>query len=202
MEITRQDIANATIHLYRGELGRMTAYRVRLDTTTRWAVVTSAAIMSFALSNVGVPHLVFLLAIWLNLLFLWLEARRYRAYTLVRHRVRLLERGFYGIVLGGEPGHAADASAHDWREELRQSLHTPTIRMGYLAACSVRLRRAYLWLFGAVYGAWLVKLHYYGGIPEGAGVGSLSGIAVVAMAFALLAALTVLALVHWQSEVE
>ena len=202
MEITRQDSVSATIHLYRGELGRLIAYRVRLDTTTRWAVVTSAAIMSFALSNANVPHLVFLLAIWLNLLFLWLEARRYRAYTLVRHRVRLLERGFYGLVLGGEAGDTSDAAAGGWREELRQSLQSPVIRMSYLAACSVRLRRAYLWLLGAVYGAWLVKLHYHGGIPAGAAVGPLSGTAIMIAALALLAALAALTLMHWQPEVE
>lgn len=210
MAVLPKDSVNAIIHLYRGEMGRMIAYRVRLDTTTRWAVATSAAILSLSLTNAAVPHLVFLLAVWLNLLFLGLEARRYGAYSLVRYRVRLLERGFYGEILGGpEPGQESgeecgqkagpDAAAGGWQEALRRSIDTPTPRMGYLAACSVRLRRVYLWLMSAVYGAWLVKLYYHGGpdgMVHGARVGAVPGIAVLAIAFALLAALAMLAVVH------
>ena len=40
--------ANALIHLYRGELGRLTAYRARLDTTTSWAISASALVTTLA----------------------------------------------------------------------------------------------------------------------------------------------------------
>jgi uncharacterized membrane protein len=36
--------ATAMIHVYRGEIGRATAWRARLDTTTNWTVVTAAAV--------------------------------------------------------------------------------------------------------------------------------------------------------------
>lgn len=199
MAVLPKDSVTAIIHLYRGEMGRLIAYRVRLDTTTRWAVATSAAILSLSLTNAAVPHLVFLLAVWLNLLFLGLEARRYGAYSLIRYRVRLLERGFYGEILGGhEPGGQA-AAVGGWQEALRRSIDTPAPCVGYLAACSVRLRRVYLWLMSAVYSAWLVKLHYHGGpdgMVHGARVGAVPGIAVLAIAFALLAVLAILAMVH------
>jgi len=80
---------NSLIHLYRGELGRMTSYRVRLDTTTNWAVVTTAGIVTFALGNPEVSHAVFLFAMLLTLFFLTLEARRFRIYETAHRRVQI-----------------------------------------------------------------------------------------------------------------
>ena len=45
--------ANALIHLYRAEVGKMTAYRQRLDMTTNWSVVTTAAGGSASTGTVG-----------------------------------------------------------------------------------------------------------------------------------------------------
>ena len=70
----------------------MTQYRVRLDTTTNWAVGTTAAITTFALSSRELPHYVLALPVLLNLLFLWMESRRFRGMVLIAQRVRLLER--------------------------------------------------------------------------------------------------------------
>ena len=85
---------NALIHLYRAEMGRLTTYRVRLDTTTSWAITSSALITTFALGNPQIPHLAFLFLMFVNFFFLHLEARRFRAYEASRHRVHLLERFF------------------------------------------------------------------------------------------------------------
>lgn len=63
------NVTNSLIHLYRGEMGRMTMYRVRLDTTTNWAIVTIAAISTFGLGNPEVPHVIFLLLLALILFF-------------------------------------------------------------------------------------------------------------------------------------
>eukprot|EP00049_Salpingoeca_infusionum_P011908 m.210250 g.210250 ORF g.210250 m.210250 type:complete len:194 (+) comp15050_c0_seq3:2141-2722(+) len=41
---------NALIHLYRAEQGKMVAYRIRLDTTTNWAVSTTSVLSVLALS--------------------------------------------------------------------------------------------------------------------------------------------------------
>jgi uncharacterized membrane protein len=49
------DATSALIHLYRAEVGRLTAYRVRLDTTTNWAITTSALVISFTLANRSDP---------------------------------------------------------------------------------------------------------------------------------------------------
>ena len=46
--ITRQEYISAIVHLYRGELSRATAWRLRLDTTTNWAVLTTAGLLAFS----------------------------------------------------------------------------------------------------------------------------------------------------------
>src|ERR687888_2399475 len=88
-------VLNALVHLYRAEVGRMTAYRARLDITTNWAITTSALVTTFALSSGDRTHAVLLFLMFLDYFFLHLEARRFSAYEGSRRRVRLLERYFY-----------------------------------------------------------------------------------------------------------
>ncbi len=138
-----KDDTGSLIHLYRGELGRMTAYRVRLDTTTNWAVVTTAGIVTFALGNPAVSHVVFLFAMILTLFFLNLEARRFRIYETAHRRVRLLELGFYTEVLGGQP-------EPGWEAALLKNLRRPESPVSGIGALGWRLRRTYLWVYAAL----------------------------------------------------
>lgn len=98
--------ANALIHLYRAEVGKMTAYRQRLDMTTNWSVVTTAGLASFALGDATNSHATFLFAMFMNYFFLRLEARRFRTFEIAHHRVRIMERFFYPAMLGDkvDPG--------------------------------------------------------------------------------------------------
>ncbi len=196
MDVTAKDIPTALIHLYRGELGRMTVYRTRLDTTTNWAVGTSAAITTFALGQERTPHFVFMLAVFLDLIFLSMEVRRFRFYELVRMRVRLLEVGFYAVIMGKPP-------REGWEEMLWKSLETPKAPLGRLQAASVRLRRNYLWLFVAVYLGWFVKLSLGpSGIVEAASVGIVPGAVTLGISIALMVSLAVVSAVHRLPEEE
>lgn len=187
MELNPKDQTTALIHLYRGEVARMTVYRTRLDTTTNWAVGTTAAMVSFALGNPQMPHFVFALALALDAIFLWMEARRYRYYELVRYRVRLMEMGFYPQILGQPSG--------DWAARLLESLLRPTPPVSQRQALAVRLRHNYLWLFGVVYGGWVLKLELHTpALLSGAGVGRLPGAWVWGLALGLLLLLIWLAL--------
>lgn len=187
MEMSPKDVPTALIHLYRGELGRMAVYRMRLDTTTNWAVGTSAALTTFTLGQERAPHFVFLLVVFLDLIFLYMEARRFRFYELVRRRVRLLELGFYATVLGKPP-------REGWEDALWESLRAPRSPLSRLQAAAVRLQRHYLWLVLSVYGAWLLKLWLRGdGLIAGAAVGPLPGAVVFVAAALLLIALVGLA---------
>lgn len=166
---------NSLIHLYRGELGRMTSYRLRLDTTTNWAVVTTAGIVTFALGNPAVSHVVFIFAMVLTLFFLNLEAERFRIYETAHRRVRLLELGFFAEALGGAP-------EPDWEKTLLEDLREPESPVSQLAALGWRLRRTYLWVYTALTLAWwgkLMVMHNSRGALTEAAVGPVSG-AVVA----------------------
>ena len=194
MEVSPENATTALIHLYRGELGRMTAYRARLDATTNWAVGTTAAMISFALGNRDVPHFVALFALVLDLVFLYMEARHFQFYEMVRRRVRLLEQGFYGAVLGDEkPG---------WEVELRESLARPRATVSLLQAISYRLRYNYFWLILVVYAGWIVKLEIHSPgevLHVAARIGPLSGTAMLAAAAVLLATLAAVSTV-WRPE--
>jgi uncharacterized membrane protein len=174
----------------------MTAFRVRLDTTTNWAITSSALIGTFALGNPQVAQPAVLLLMLVNFFFLHLEARRYRHFELSRARVRLLERGFYGDLLGG-------AGEPTWSEQLYQALREPRPTLSHRASLGIRLRRNYLWIYLAVLLTWLGLLDLAGGYPSNptelvarAAMGSIPGwlvFGLVAIFYAWLIALAVAA---------
>src|SRR5438132_5247333 len=84
----------AMSHFYRGEIGRIMAWRARLDNTTNWAITTTSTIFTVAFSFANVPHIIFVFNIAIVTIMLWIEARRYRFYDAFRARVRMLEAHF------------------------------------------------------------------------------------------------------------
>lgn len=186
---------NALIHLYRAEVGRMVTYRQRLDTTTNWAITSSALVTTFSLGNAAIPHEAFLFLMVIDVFFLVVEARRFRVYEAARYRVLLLERYFYPEVLGQE-------SPRDWRGPLLEALRTPYSfpRVGQLGALGWRLRRNYLWIYGAVLLTWIAKLAIGSGsstdLITAASIGRAPGVAVwgaVVVGYAVLVAIAVIA---------
>ena len=184
---------NGLIHLYRAEVGRLTAYRARMDTTTNWAITSSALVATFALGNEEVSHAAFLFLMFINYYFLMLEGRRYRAFEGSRQRAELLERTFYPELLG-EP------TPPDWPEKVANSLKQPTEVVSTLGAIGWRLRRSYLGIYGAILFAWIAKLDLV--LPSGfnlwtlverAHIGSIPGAVVFVVVIALYAWLAVLA---------
>src|SRR5438132_3762698 len=93
----------AVAQLYRGEVSRSDRWRTRLDTTTNWALTTTAAVISFGFASASTSHVPLLVGIWMVLTFLFIEARRYRYYDLWNRRLRLLEDGYWAPTLRGEP---------------------------------------------------------------------------------------------------
>jgi uncharacterized membrane protein len=167
--------ANSLIHLYRAEVGRMVMYRVRLDTTTNWAIVTTAGVTTFALGDPTIPHAVFLFAMVLVYFFLHIESRRFRVYEMSHYRTRLMERFFYHEMLNVDVG-------PDWHALLLADLAKPRSPVKRLDALGWRLRRNYLWIYGALILAWAVKLDFMGSkaltfleVLSRAGVGPMPG---------------------------
>lgn len=155
-------------HYYRAMVGRADIWRTRMDTTTNWAIGSTAAILSFTLSDADIPHYVVSIAPLMTVCFLLLEARRLTFYNLFQQRVLLLEDGLIRRAAGlreqrvDEERGAGCASPPLSKSELSNALDThlgrthPTMPLGKAAAR--RLRRIYLYLFGIQLLAWGFKL--------------------------------------------
>jgi uncharacterized membrane protein len=119
----------------------------------------ATVVTTFALGNPDVSHAAFLFAMALIYFFLHIESRRFRLFEWSRYRVRLLERSFYFEMLGAE-------APSDWRERLLADLDRPRSPIGRLDALGWRLRRNYLWIYGALILAWAFKLDTTNGKAE------------------------------------
>ncbi|MBI4614756.1 MAG: DUF2270 domain-containing protein [Planctomycetes bacterium] len=148
------DSTQGIIHLYRGEVGRETAWRQRLDTTTNWAIIATSAMISVAYGTAGVPHFLLPLGSFLLLLLLMIEARRYRYYDVWRSRTRLLEAHFFVPMLL----HDVRLPQGDWRKRLADDLLQPSFKMSWFEAVAMRLKRNYIWLFLVLFLAWVGKI--------------------------------------------
>src|SRR2546428_3111972 len=152
--LTRPEYISAMVHFYRGEMHRSLVWRTRLDTTTNWAVVTVAGMISFAFSSPEHSPFTLLLAIVLITNFLVIEARRYRYFSVYRARVRMIEENFYLPLIRRSLVSPKD----DWRDVIAMDLDVPKFKTTFLEALLFRLRQNYGWLYGIVLVTWLVKL--------------------------------------------
>ena len=167
--LTRQEYLSVMVHFYRGEVHRSTAWRQRLDATTNWAVLTTAAMLSFAFAApaspvpVGPPtadmqsdytHVIVLLSSLIILAYLSIEARRYRYFQVYRARVRMLEENFLIPVITRQ----LESPMGSWREMVAMDLDLPKYKTTFLEAMGFRLRRNYILIFAILLGGWFVKL--------------------------------------------
>ena len=152
--LTRPEYINAMVHFYRAEMHRSQVWRMRLDTTTNWAVVTLAAMTSFAFSDPGHSHFILLLSNLMITAFLTFEARRYRYFTVYRGRVRMLEENFFIPIIR----RSLVSPREDWRERVAKDLDQPKFKITFMQSVGFRLRRNYVWIFGVLLITWIVKL--------------------------------------------
>ena len=176
----RSDFLSLMGHAYRGELGRTTAWRTRIDRTTNWAVVLTATLLTWAFSGDSRPHYVLLVGMGMMVVFLGIEARRYRIYDVWRSRVRLFEENVFANALDPE-----GAEQPNWRELLSEDLREPAIKTPTREAIARRLRRVYAPLLSVLLAAWIIRLTVFadrsGGTIGTAAVGGVPGTAVLAI---------------------
>lgn len=153
--LTRAEYISTLVHFYRAEVSRSSAWRQRLDATTNWAIVTTAGVLSFSFGNPDAPHVVILLANFIIVAFLVIEARRFRHFAVYRARVRMIEENFLIPIISRKLWSPRGAQ---WREVIAQDLHAPKYKTTLLQSVRFRLRRNYLWIFGALLAAWVTKL--------------------------------------------
>jgi uncharacterized membrane protein len=174
----RSDFLSLMGHAYRGEVGRATSWRTRIDRTTNWAVVLTATLLTWAFSGESRPHYVLLVGVVMVTVFLGIEVRRYRVYDIRRSRVRVLEENVFANALDS---HGVEQT--NWRELLSEDFREPTIKTPIREAVSRRLRRVYFALISVLLGAWIVRLAVFAdseSLLTTATVGALSSTAVIA----------------------
>jgi uncharacterized membrane protein len=192
------------VHFYRAVVSHADVWRQRMDATTNWAAATSAGMVTFALGDPNAPHIVLLLALGFDVIFLLMESRRYQAYDLWYRRLRVLNQSFIAPALS--PGDADQAAADESLARLAVDLGRAVPHLSLLHAMGFRLRRNYGYLIGAVIISWIVKLTIHPqaaasvtAAVERARIGSIGG-AVIAAAVGLLVVLAAVLAVRAPSE--
>jgi len=138
--------------LYRGQLAHADAWRQRLDTTTNWAVMMTAALLTWIFSSPSNPHYVLLVGMVATTMFLFIEARRYRQYDVWRYRVRMIEEHLFTSHLEDEP------EGDGWRSELSDDLRQATTKIPFIEALVRRLRRVHGAIIAVLLLAWVFKV--------------------------------------------
>jgi len=186
----------AMSHFYRGEVQRSNVWRTRLDTTTYWAVFTSAATLSFVFSSATNPHFLIPINSILVSIFLVMEARRYRYYEIWASRVRVIETGYLAQMLAPE----SVARDQEWASHLASDLLTPHFTISQWEAIGRRLRRNYIWIFLLLALSWNLKVYLYPSPAPNfdefllrANVGLVSGSIIFAIGFVFNATLLIFA---------
>ena len=144
----------ALAHLYRGEVYRSTIWRQRLDQTTNWAVVSTGIALSVVFAGANASPFPIVLVGMLCVMFLMLEARRYRFFYVWRFRARVLEIAFYVPMLRGEGA----TIPLDRGTALSDDYEKPQYRISMLRAVGRRLRRNYGWIFAIQGAAYFAKI--------------------------------------------
>nr|WP_223163154.1 DUF2270 domain-containing protein [Roseivivax sediminis] len=190
----------ALAHLYRGEVYRSTIWRTRLDTTTNWAVVTLGVALSIAFASPQASPLPLILVGVLIVLFLVLEARRYRYFNVWRARARWMETHFYAPMLTEGDLHLEE----NWQSVLAEDYLRPRYHVSFLVAVGRRIRRNYLWilLIQALAFAGKITVHpepapSLAAAIERADIGPVPGVVILALGALYVASWSAIALWSW-----
>ena len=146
--------AGALAHLYRAEVFRSTVWRQRLDQSTNWAIVSTGIALSIVFASAQASVFPILLVKLLCVLFLLIEARRYRFFYVWRFRARLLEITFFVPLLQGQGA----GLTNQYGTPLSDDYKRPQYRITMQRAIGRRLRRVYAYVFATLGFAFFAKL--------------------------------------------
>lgn len=180
-ELDRANPPSVLAQFYRAGMSRADTWRSRLDATTNWAVVTTAAVITFAYGGAAAPHYVLLLALPFATFFLLMETRRYQFFNLWQRRIRAVHRFVVVPALAPEEG-PSDEEIRRGRAWIAQELGKSVPYLSLAQAGGYRIRRTYGPLTTLVILAWVTKLWMHptpaggvGDIVARAGVGKIPG---------------------------
>lgn len=153
-DLTRAEYISTMVHFYRGELHRSTEWRLRLDNTTNWAILSVMGLVTFSLGEASHSHIGILAGMALVFTFLTIEARRFRFFDVWRNRTRMLEENFIGPIVRRD----LKSPIEDWGRMIAQDLIWPRFRITWHQALKARLVRNYLSLFVLLLVCWILKI--------------------------------------------
>jgi len=165
--LSRSEYITSLVHFYRGELDRSTQWRLRLDTTTNWAIFSVMGLITFSLGEPSHSHVGVLAGMVLVFTFLGIEARRFRFFDVWRSRVRMLEENFYGPIFRRDLA----SPVEKWGVLVAEDLLHPRFKITYHQALRARLLRNYGVLFVLLLTSWVLKLLMH---PGGGGPGAVA----------------------------
>ncbi len=150
-QLTRSEYITALAHFYRAEMYRSMVWRTRLDTTTNWAIISTLAILTTSLNNPEYATEALLLGMFVNVIYLVIEARRFRFFDVWRARVRMMEENFYGGILRRDQ----TSTDRDWGSQVADDLLCPRFHLTRIQAFRARLMRNFRFIFGLFFLAWV-----------------------------------------------
>jgi uncharacterized membrane protein len=149
--LARSEYITALAHFYRAEMYRSMVWRTRLDTSTNWAIISTLAILTSSLNNPAYATEALLLGMFVNVIFLVIEARRFRFFDVWRARVRMMEENFYGGILRRDQ----TSIDHDWGKQVADDLLCPRFHLTRIQAFRARLMRNFRFIFALFLFAWV-----------------------------------------------
>ncbi|MFT7700239.1 MAG: putative membrane protein, partial [Candidatus Krumholzibacteriia bacterium] len=111
------------------------------------------AILTTSLSNPAYATESLLLGMLANIVFVTIEARRFRFFDVWRGRVRMIEENFYGGILRRDQVSPQDL----WGSHVADDLLCPRFHLTQIQAFRARLMRNFRYIFIFLLGAWLTN---------------------------------------------
>lgn len=155
-----RDPPTVLVHFYRAAVMHADVWRQRLDSTTNWAVVTTAAVLTFAFGTRESAAVLVLLALLFDFFFLFMESRRYQSYNLWQRRIRMLHRNLIAPALQ-PPEEISEEEIRRNFSELAADLGRNVPMIPLWGAFGYRIRRNYGPLVTLVVVVWLLKLYIH-----------------------------------------
>ena len=150
---------------------RAQSWRTRLDTTTNWAIIATLGVLTFSFNNPQYSQETLIAGMYANMIFLILEARRFRFFDVWRARVRMIEENFYGPILRRN----LESPIEHWGVHVADDLLHPKFKITMRQAIKARLMRNYVYVFAFLLVAWMGRVVVFSR-PGSRGMHSLFGI--------------------------
>jgi uncharacterized membrane protein len=134
-------------HFYRGEMNRLTVYRSRLDNTFQYSILFTSVLLIYYLENKK-NDLFPLYIIFFNILFCFIESRRYRYFMISQNRINLMEKGFFSDQVLNNNNNI------DWKNELNDCFINVKFTHSLIYSFIIRYFRNYIWLIDSILILW------------------------------------------------